>query len=81
MKTQKPICPKCNSAMIYVRLNGEIVCRRCGSVSRSTSIPKNSTVDSGKSIPNLITPPNNEGMDADQIKELDEEVKKVQNDN
>ena len=29
---KKPVCPKCGSSYIYIRINGEIVCRRCGYV-------------------------------------------------
>lgn len=31
---QRPACPKCESANIYVRVKtGEIVCLRCGAIS------------------------------------------------
>ena len=31
---EKPTCGKCGSNFVYVRTNGEIVCRRCGQVTK-----------------------------------------------
>jgi len=32
---EKPKCPKCGSNYVYIRVKtGEIVCRRCGAISK-----------------------------------------------
>ncbi len=33
---ERPICPKCGSKTGYVRINGDFVCRECGTVTPKT---------------------------------------------
>jgi transcription initiation factor TFIIIB Brf1 subunit/transcription initiation factor TFIIB len=34
---ERPVCPACKSSVIYVRTNGDIVCRRCGKITTKAS--------------------------------------------
>ena len=34
IKEKKTRCKKCDSSFIYVRINGDIVCRSCGYVNK-----------------------------------------------
>jgi ribosomal protein S27AE len=36
----RPRCPQCGSAVVYVRINGDVVCRRCGHVSKQAESAK-----------------------------------------
>ncbi len=31
---ERPICKKCGSKFVYVRINGDVVCRGCGHVEK-----------------------------------------------